>query len=121
MIVGNGTRSKLSRTVRFPLQRGLLVNGVAVAWLSSLAAVSRRSRLRWIFAGLLLAGLAMAVIVAEAGAQKGSVVSQIRSAVSVIDTATNRLATKAIKVGPFPSAIALSPTAAVHTWSTRVA
>jgi YVTN family beta-propeller protein len=51
----------------------------------------------------------MAVVVAEAGAQKGAVVSQVRSAVSVIDTATNRLTTRAIKVGPYPSAIALSP------------
>jgi YVTN family beta-propeller protein len=70
--------------------------------------VSRRSRLEWILAALLLVGLTAAVV-AEAGTRKGAVASQIRSAVSVIDTATNSLVVKAIEIGRYPEQIAITP------------
>ena len=70
--------------------------------------MSRRSRLEWIFVAFLLAGLTTTILIADAGARKGAA-TQMRSVVSVIDTATNKPATKAIKVGRAPTAIAITP------------
>jgi len=48
-------------------------------------------------------------LIADAGARKGAAATQMRSVVSVIDTATNKLAVRGIKIGPFPLALAITP------------
>ena len=71
--------------------------------------MSRHNRLEWLFAALLLVGLSAAAGIANAGARRGAAASQVRSAVSVIDTATNTVAVKAIEVGRYPEQIAITP------------
>ncbi|MBK5220534.1 MAG: hypothetical protein JJE35_12235 [Thermoleophilia bacterium] len=71
--------------------------------------MGRGNRFEGILAALLLVGLTTAAVVASAGAQGDAVAFSIRSAVSVIDAKTNRVVVRAVKVGPFPSAIAFTP------------
>src|SRR3954454_22376188 len=56
---------------------------------------------------LMLGGLALSAFAAQASVQDGLVAP--RRTVSVIETATNEVAARAIRVGPYPSSIAISP------------
>ena len=51
----------------------------------------------------------MCALVVEGSVRKGRIAPPHRRSVSVIDTATNTLASKVVGIGPFPLAIAISP------------
>lgn len=76
------------------------------------------------FVGLLVVSASISGV-PGAGAITLPTFNELQDRVSVIDTATNTLAAKAIKVGSFPSAIGVSPdgsrlyVAGEHTVSSR--